>query len=275
MMKKTQSIPIIPDGPFLIDSHCHLDMEAYQHDLPEVLAQATQHSIQTIITIGIDEHSSRQAILLATQNPMIKAAAGVHPHDVASMSYTTLDRLAELIEKNRKFVVGYGEIGLDYAKNYSPPSLQKQQFRSQLSLAKSLQLPVIIHDRDAHDDTLRLLREAAPFPQGGVMHCFSGDTALAEKVLALGFYISIPGVVTFKNAETLQAVAQTIPLSRMLLETDGPFLAPTPMRGKRNEPAYLPFIAEKIAQLRDISIEEVAIKTSANATALFKLSGHD
>ena len=169
-------------------------------------------------------------------------------------------------------MVAYGEIGLDYVKNYSPHALQRTRFQEQLELAKELELPVIIHDREAHDDCLALLQEAAPFPKGGVMHCFSGDIALAKKVLELGFYISIPGVVTFKNGALLQEVAASIPLESMLLETDGPFLAPVPYRGKRNDPVYILYTAEKVAQLRKISIEEVAKQTSSNCLALFDYS---
>lgn len=274
-MTNNNSIPQLQGDAFLIDSHCHLDMDAYKEDLPETLQRATKNSVRTVISIGIDEPSSAQAISLARQYPMVKATVGIHPHEASIITNKTLDHLASLIESNKEFVVGYGEIGLDYAKKYSPPITQQTQFRSQLSLAKSFQLPVIIHDRDAHLDTLQILREAAPFAHGGVMHCFSGDMTFAKQVLDLGFHISIPGVVSFKNGETLQKVAQEIPLSCMLLETDGPFLTPVPFRGKRNEPSYLPFIAEKIAELRKISITEVATATSSNAITLFRLSNHD
>lgn len=274
-MTKKHSIPQLLGDTFLIDSHCHLDMDAYQEDLPEILDRAAENSVRTIISIGIDEHSSDQAISLARQYPIIKATVGVHPHEASTITNDTLDCLASLIDRNREFVVGYGEIGLDYAKMYSPLATQQTQFRSQLSLAKSLKLPVIIHDRDAHHDTLQILREAGPFDSGGVMHCFSGDMALAKQVLDLGFHISIPGVVSFKNGAILQKVAREIPLSCMLLETDGPFLTPTPFRGKRNEPAYIPFIAEKVAELRKISIAEVATATSSNAITLFGLTKHD
>ncbi|MCI5157090.1 MAG: TatD family deoxyribonuclease, partial [Candidatus Electrothrix sp. AUS1_2] len=168
-------------------------------------------------------------------------------------------------------VVAYGEIGLDYAKQYAPAERQRREFARQLELAKELQLPVIIHDRDAHEDTVQIIKEHGPFPVGGVMHCFSGDTAFAHQVLDLGLYISIPGIVTFKNALELQKVAQEIPLDRMLLETDGPFLTPAPFRGKRNRPEYLLYTAAMVAELRGISIDEVACQTTRNTGRLFSL----
>jgi len=246
-------------------------MDAYKHDLDEVLEQAYRNHVRWIITIGIDVKSSRQAISLAKKYPMIKAAIGIHPHDVSHIETETFDIMAELAAENRSHIAGYGEIGLDYVKIHSPPELQRRYFRSQLTLAKELGLPVIIHDRDAHDDTLRLLHEAAPFEHGGVMHCFSGAISLARQVMELGFYISIPGVVTFKNAADLQEVARLIPLDSLLLETDGPFLAPAPWRGKRNEPSFLLHTAQFVSDLREISINEVARQTSANAATLFHL----
>jgi TatD DNase family protein len=270
--KKSVSLPLLTQNACLIDSHCHLDMNAYKDDLDIILKQAYQNHIRTVISIGVDEKSSRQAISLAKKYNMVKATIGIHPHDVNHIHPQTLDILAELAEKNRNHVVGYGEIGLDYAKNYTPPDIQRQHFCSQLSLAQDLRLPVIIHDRDAHDDTLRILQQAAPFPYGGVMHCFSGNMILARQVLDLGFQISIPGVVTFKNAVDLQEVARLTPLTALLLETDGPFLTPAPWRGKRNEPTFLLHTAQMVADLRGISINEVARQTSANAIKLFRLS---
>jgi len=272
MKNKKAPIPTLRPGSYLIDSHCHLDMNSYEEDLDELLKRAQMHSVQSIITIGIDEQSSIAAVDFAHKYPFVKATVGIHPHDVEQIDSGTYSRLKKLVEDNREQVVGYGEIGLDYVKNYSPKAIQLQKFEEQLSLAKELALPVIIHDREAHDDCLALLQVAAPFPQGGVMHCFSGDSTLAVKMLDIGFYISIPGVVTFKNGLDLQEVAKTIPLESMLLETDGPFLSPVPWRGKRNEPAYIAYTAQKIAELRNISIEEVARQTSANTLNLFQYS---
>ncbi|KAF0187586.1 MAG: hydrolase TatD [Desulfobulbaceae bacterium] len=271
VIKQKAQLPQLTEDTFLIDSHCHLDMDDYACDLELILERARQHHIRTIISIGIDEKSSRQAIALARKYPMVKATVGIHPHDVTNIEPNTLDILAGLVENNRDQVVGYGEIGLDYVKNYAPPDLQRRFFRAQLSLAKELGLPVIIHDREAHADTLSILREEAPFKHGGVMHCFSGNLAFAGQVLELGFHLSIPGVVTFKNAADLQETARLAPLTSLLLETDGPFLSPVPRRGKRNEPAFLLYTARMIAELRGISIDEVARQTSANTMALFRL----
>ncbi len=263
---------VLQEGTQLIDTHCHLDMDAFSNDLEAVLGRAEQHRIESIITVGTDLASSQKAIELAQQHPCIIASAGIHPHDVHSATDSTYTSLMELIETHRDQVVGYGEIGLDYIKTRSEPSLQRQHFRLQLEMAKDLQLPIIIHDREAHEDTLRILQECGPFSHGGVMHCFSGDSAFAERIMALGFYISIAGVVTFKNAVGLQEVARKIPLSSLLLETDGPFLAPHPWRGKRNEPSFVLHTAAFIAKLRDIPLVQLAQATTANAVSLFHLN---
>lgn len=263
--------PILTDDAYLIDTHCHLDMEAYSTDFSTTLDTAYQHNIKTIITIGIDESSSKRAVELAEAHTMLFATVGVHPHDVEHITETTLNTLATLAEEHKDQVVGYGEIGLDYAKQYAPQDIQRHSFARQLALSKELQLPVIIHDREAHDDTIRLLKAEAPFKYGGVMHCFSGDLEFAHQVLDFGFHISIPGIVTFKNAKEMKEVATHIPLESMLLETDGPFLAPMPYRGKRNEPAYLLYTAQEIATLREIDINQLAKSTSANARTLFNL----
>ena len=264
-----QTIPPLPHNYFLIDSHCHLDMSNYEGELETILGRAKSHGVHTIISIGIDEKSSLAAVELAKQYPMIKATVGVHPHDIGHVDNETYDRLRNLIECNREYIVGYGEIGLDYAKQYTDPAAQIAAFRSQLELAKELRLPVIIHDRDAHEDTLKTLTQVAPFPEKGVMHCFSGDIVFAEKMIELGFLISIPGVVTFKNGKGLQEVVKQISINSLILETDGPFLAPVPMRGKRNEPSYLSYTAKKVAELKNVSVAEVAEQTSKNVMKLF------
>ncbi len=269
MKKNKAPIPSLTTGSLLIDSHCHLDMDSYEKDLDDLLLRAKAHGVHSIITIGIDEKSSFTAVELAKKYPMIKATVGIHPHDIEHIDSGTYDRIQNLIIENREHIVAYGEIGLDYAKQYTKPPAQIKAFREQLLIAKKLALPVIIHDRDAHDDTLNILQQAGPFPAGGVMHCFSGDLHLAQQVLELGFFLSIPGVVTFKNGKELQEVAAKVPLTSLLLETDGPFLAPVPWRGKRNEPSYLPYTAQKIAELKKISIEEVASQTSDNTQKLF------
>jgi len=253
----------------LIDSHCHLDMDAFQQDLEAVLDRAADAGVTTVITIGIDYQSSDKAVTLAQQHEPVYATIGIHPHDAEQATEHDLTRIAQLAGQDK--VVGYGEIGLDYAKLYAPKRRQKEIFHEQLELAKQLNLPVIIHDRDAHQDTLEILRQHAPYPRGGILHCFSGDLTFAEKIIELGFYISIPGIVTFTNASVLQEVAAKIPLANMLLETDGPFLAPVPFRGKRNEPAYLRYTAEKIAELRTIPLSELADATRTNTCEIFSL----
>ncbi len=273
-MKKRPDPPVPGAGKFLVDSHCHLDMDAYGEDLDPILTAARRAGVRKIVTIGIDLASSQRAIELAELYPdTVHAAVGIHPHSAEQADETTCHELARLCALPE--VVGYGEIGLDYARQYAPIDVQKSAFARQLELAKEVNLPVIIHDREAHDDTMKILREHGPFPAGGVMHCFSGDMNLAEQVLDLGFYISIPGIVTFKKADTLQQVAATVPLENMLLETDGPFLAPVPWRGKTNQPAYLAYTAAQVGGLRNIDLEEVAEMTAQNTLRLFSLPGED
>lgn len=254
---------------FLVDTHCHLDMNPYKADLEAVLGRAAEIGVRQIITVGIDLASSRRAISLAEQYDHIFATVGVHPHAVAETVEADYDELRHLARHPK--VVGLGEIGLDFFKKYAPEDLQIEHFRRQLQLAGELELPVIIHDRDAHRQVMAMLGEAAPFPAGGVMHCFSGDMALAEQSMELGFYISVPGIVTFNRAEELQDVAARVPLDSLLLETDGPYLAPIPKRGKRNEPGYLVHTARKVAALRGLTLHELAAATTVNAGRLFSL----
>ena len=271
MTKRINKFPTLSTDISLVDTHCHLDMKTYSDDLEAVLDRAVEHGVRHTITIGIDLESSNRAINLARKYDCLSATVGVHPHDVDEAGPDTYTALAELVDANRDLVVGYGEIGLDYFKEYSAAENQRIHFANQLSLARELRLPVVIHDREAHEDTLRIIKASGAAEFGGVMHCFSGDLQFAEQVLDLGFYISFPGVVTFKNALDLQEVAKAIPLESMLIETDGPYLAPHPMRGKRNEPVNVLYSAAHIAGLREISLDEVARQTTANATRLFRL----
>jgi TatD DNase family protein len=256
----------------LIDSHCHLDMSAYAPDLDKVLERAFTTSIKRIISIGIDLQSSKNCIALARHHKQIFATIGIHPHEVELLNDKEYAALFKLFEDHSPHIVGFGEIGLDYRKLHSDPTKQRFHFRRQLEMARELNLPVIIHNRDADDDMYSILRQALPLAKGGIMHCFSGDYSFAQRVLDLGLMISVPGIVTFKNSKTMQEVAQKIPLSSMLLETDGPYLAPHPFRGKRNEPAYLIYTAEKIAELRQIDVEELTKQTTANAEKLFSFT---
>ncbi len=272
MAKRSKSVPplpVLPAGLELVDSHCHLDMDEFQGDREAVIARARQAGVGWLITIGIDLASSKRAVALARQQAGLVAAIGVHPQAVAPLAAADYQALAELAAAPE--VKAYGEIGLDYVRLYSPKDLQEEHFRRQLRLAKELGLPVIIHDRGAHAELLAILRQEAPLPAGGVMHCFSGNLELARQAMALGLHISIPGVVTFNKARPLQEVACHIPLSRLLLETDAPYLAPVPRRGRRNEPAYLLYTAQKVAELRQIPLAELARTSTENAVRLFNL----
>lgn len=271
-MKNKQIIkPQLAPGLSLIDTHCHLDMDAYEHDLEQIIHNAADQGITEIITIGIDLTSSRKAVELAKHFPGVWAAIGIHPHNAASGDTDTYRQLQLLAWDRTNKIVGYGEIGLDFAKNYAPMDIQVKNFKRQLDMAKELDLPVIIHDRDAHEATLDILQAHAPFPALGVMHCFSGDLELARRIIDLGLYISIPGIVTFNKSEEMQRVAREIPLQSLILETDGPFLSPVPYRGKTNKSEYLLYTAQKIAELREISLDDLAGQTTLNAKTLFRL----
>lgn len=255
----------------LIDTHCHLDMAVYEQDLEDVIHRALNNKIDTIISIGIDVVSSQKAVSLAEKYSHIFATVGIHPHDVKNATQDNYQTIETLITEEANAIVGYGEIGLDYVKNYSEPILQQDHFRRQLDIAQKYNLPVIIHNREADQDTLDILQKHAPFSQGGIMHCFSGDYDFATKILDLGMLLSIPGIVTFKNAGRLHDVVRKVPLSSIVLETDGPFLAPAPYRGKRNEPWKILFTAQRIAELKEITLDEVAQQTTNNARQLFKI----
>lgn len=267
--KKHIPLPELQPGSTLIDTHCHLDMDHYDGDQAEVIERAVKSGIARLITVGIDIESSRKAIELAGKFESVFATVGVHPHNVENLSAADYEMLADLARQDK--VVAYGEIGMDLVKDYAPVDQQEIHFKKQLQLAKELNLPVIIHDREAHEIIMAALHEAAPFPAGGVMHCFSGDAPLAQKVIDLGFYISIPGVVTFNKAEQLHEAVKNTPLTSLLLETDAPFLAPVPKRGKRNEPVYTLYTAAKVAALKGVSIDAVARQTTENAMKLFNL----
>ena len=259
----------MPDDVGLIDSHCHLDMDEYRQDLDQVIDRAARHGVKGIITIGIDLASSSSAILIASHYGSIRATVGFHPHEAEKAVPDALSALAALASDNTEEVVGWGEIGLDYVKQYAPLEIQRQVFRRQLQMARELKLPVIIHDREAHDDCLQIIREEGPFDDGGVMHCFSANLDFALKMIDCNFHISIPGIVTYKKAEEMQEVAAKVPIERLLVETDGPFLSPVPYRGKRNEPLYTLYTAAHIADLRQTDVVELARQTTANCRSLF------
>jgi TatD DNase family protein len=251
----------------LIDSHAHLEMKEFDNDREQVIERATKAGVNSIITVGTNLSLSRKAVKLAGEYENIYAAVGIHPHDVSKINNKTYDDLKELA--GRKKVVAYGEIGLDYFLNISPPELQIEKCGEQLSLAKELKLPVIIHARQAHHQSLSMLKASGI--HCGVFHCFSGDYAMARQCLDWGFYLSIPGVVTFNKSKTMQDVVKRVPLSSLLLETDCPYLTPDPYRGTRNEPAYIVHTAKKVAEIKGISWEEVAAVTTQNTTNLFNI----
>lgn len=251
----------------LIDTHAHLEMREFNDDRDDVIKRAREAGVEYIITIGTTIESSRDAVMLAEKHDFIYAAVGIHPHEVKDIlhpAYEILRRLAK-----HKKVVAYGEVGLDYYYEHSPRSDQKRKFRDMLREARELDLPVIIHDRDAHEDTLRILSEEWSPDLGGVMHCFSGDLEMAGKVIEMGFSLSVAGPVTFPKAESLREVVRQIPIEHILIETDSPYLAPQPMRGKRNEPAYVRHAAEAIAKIKGLSFDDVSRITSFNAMQLF------
>ena len=254
----------------LIDSHAHLDMKDFEKDRGDVLERAIKGGIVHIISIGIDLNSSTDALALARKYEYVSASVGIHPHNADDCDQSDLDKLAKMASAPE--IVAWGEIGLDFFRGYSAPEAQSKIFKLQLGIAEDLNLAVIIHDREAHEEVYSILKKMGKGERKGVIHCFSGDRDLAEAFIKLGYFISIPGTVTYKNASHIKDVASSIPLDRILVETDSPFLAPVPKRGKRNEPFNVTFTAKEIARLRNISFEEVALQTSENARTLFGLS---
>jgi TatD DNase family protein len=259
----------------LVDSHAHLDMPHFDADRDAVIERARAAGVRAILTLGVDGESSQRAVALAQHYQGVYAAVGIHPHEARQATpevYKSLLALARERVANR--IIAWGEIGLDYHYNHSPPDVQRREFRRQIRLARELDLPVCIHSREAHDDVLTILQEEMAADVGVVMHCFSGDEAVARRCLDLGFYISFAGPVTFTNARKLPAVVPLVPDERLLIETDAPYLSPHPWRGRehRNEPARVSAIAARLAELRGISIEEVGRTALQNFRALFKVT---
>jgi TatD DNase family protein len=246
-----------------------MDMREFDKDRREVIQRAAEGGLTHIVTIGIDRKSSFKAVELAKEHSMLFAAVGYHPHNAGECQEEDLKALAGIASEPK--VVAWGEIGLDYYRGYASASDQVRVFEDQLRIAKELGLPVIIHDRDAHDAVYKAVKKLGKGERLGVVHCFSGDVQLATALVDLGYYISIPGTVTYKNALQIKEVATKIPIDRMLIETDAPFLAPIPKRGKRNEPLFVTMTAKEIARLRETEVEEVARATSQNAITLFRL----
>lgn len=249
----------------MIDTHCHLEMKQFDTDRQAVIDRARAAGIDYMITIASDLKGCERAVRLAEQHDCIFAAVGLHPHDAKDFSDATFERIRELSRSPK--VVAIGEMGLDYYYDHSARDIQRAVFADQLAFAKERDLPAIVHSRDAQEDTLRIME--ASEVRKGVMHCFSGDVAMAKRALALGFHISIAGPVTFRNAVALKEVAKMVPDDLLLIETDAPYLSPEPLRGKRNEPACLVHTAKHIAELRGITIEDLDRLTTLNAQRLF------
>ena len=259
----------IPKMPaMLIDSHAHLDLDAFEADFDAMLARARKALVTTIITIGTDLASSRRARDLAHAHPHIFASAGVHPHQADTFDDTDWPALRALWDDPR--VCAVGETGLDYYYDYADRDRQQDLFRRHLQVAGEVNRPVVVHIRDAFDDAFAAVDDVG-LPAGGVVHCFTGDQAAAERAIAQGFHISLSGIVTFKSARALRAAVRTIPDDRLLIETDAPFLAPVPKRGKRNEPSFVTYTAAEVARLRGVEVAHVIATTRMNATRLFGL----
>lgn len=253
----------------LIDSHAHLDDKRFNKDRAKVIKNLKENDIDIVINPGADFLSSVKSVSLAEKYDNVYAAVGIHPHDAKSMDENTINLLRD-IAKNDK-VIAIGEIGLDYHYDNSPRDIQKKRFREQIRLAKELKLPIIVHDREAHKDTYDIISQEWEDGLTGVLHSFSSSTEMAKKYIDMGFYISFSGPVTFKNAKQPKTVAKEIPLDHILVETDSPYLTPEPHRGKRNEPLNVRYVAGKIAELKGLTFEEVARKTSENTKKLFNI----
>ncbi|MDF1499815.1 MAG: TatD family hydrolase [Anaerolineales bacterium] len=260
-------------APF-VDTHCHLNLAAFQNDLEAVLERAHDAGITKILVPGTDFETSQRAVTLAGQHPGVYAAVGFHPHDAQKWDRSNASQLKQLAE--HPGVVAIGEIGLDYYRNLSGREVQRRAFEEQLELAIELELPVIVHNRDATTDVLAMINEwVKELPQNlqgraGVLHAFSADEIAASNAIEMGFYIGIAGPVTFQKAEALRSLVSNLPIKRILTETDAPYLTPDPHRGKRNEPGHVQFVAAAIAETRQVELEQAKGQMAANARILFQ-----
>jgi TatD DNase family protein len=255
----------------LVDSHCHLDrldLEPFGGDLANVLQQAGENGVGRFLCVAIDRGNIPDVIAIAERFDNVYASVGVHPNEEEDGEVTT-DELIAL--SGHPKVIAIGETGLDYFRSEGGLEWQKQRFRNHIAAAKACRKPLIIHSRDAREDTIRLMREEGAHEAGGIMHCFVEDWETAQQAMEMGFYISFSGIVTFRNAEPLREVARRVPAERLLVETDSPYLAPVPHRGKSNQPAYVRHVAEFLAELRGVSFEEMSALTTDNFNRLFGL----
>ncbi len=254
----------------LIDTHCHLTFEQYEGNIAEVLEKSRKAGVTKCITVGTNLTDSINSVILANRYGDIYAATGIHPHDAKSVTDSDMRSIEQLAKEDK--VVAIGETGLDYHYNYSPPADQKRVFIEHLKLAKSLDMPVIVHSREAFEDTMEILDENAQGIERIVFHCFGGDAEQAKEVIDRGYYISFTGVVTFKNAESARRAAEVTPVDKLMVETDAPFMSPAPMRKqKTNEPALMVHTAKKLAEIKNISLEVLADQTTKNARTFFSI----
>ncbi|MGQ9646837.1 MAG: TatD family hydrolase [Thermodesulfobacteriota bacterium] len=253
----------------LIDSHAHLEMPEFRADLEQVIQRAKASGVEYIFTVGTEKKDWPRALEIAHSHPSVYAILGVHPHNAREIDEETYPTLRKLCSDEK--VRAYGEIGLDFYRNLSPRDVQLKRFREQIALAKELRLPIVVHDRDAHRETLEVLKSEKAQECGGIIHCFSGDVPMAEACIEMGFFISVPGSITFRNAERFYEVVRKVPMSSLLVETDAPFLTPVPFRGKRNEPSYVRYTAEKVSEIKKVPFERVAEVTTENALRAYRL----
>ena len=252
----------------LFDSHAHLNDERFDEDREELIPSLQEKGVDLVVNPGACIKTSIESVELANEYGFIYAAVGVHPHDVGELDDSAIDTLRKLATENEK-VVAIGEIGLDYYYDNSPREVQKEWFIKQIELANELKLPIIIHDRDAHGDTFEIIKKYKSPEIGCVLHCYSGNVELAREYVKMGCYISLSGTVTFKNNKKTKEVAGEIPLDRLFIETDSPYMAPTPHRGKRNDPSLVQFVADTIAVEKGVSYETVCEATKENAKKFF------
>lgn len=254
----------------LFDTHAHLNAEQFNEDLEEVIARAKEAGVTNMVVVGFDSPTITRAMELSESYEFIYACVGWHPVDAIDMTEEDLIWIEELAAHPK--VVAIGEMGLDYHWDKSPKDIQKEVFRKQIRLAKKVKLPIVIHNREATQDIVEILKEEGAAEVGGIMHCFSGSAETAKECVNMNFYISLGGPVTFKNAKRPKEVAAEIPLGKLLIETDCPYLAPHPYRGKRNEPSYVKLVAEQIAEIKGLTYEEVAEATTQNAKKCFAIN---
>ncbi|HNX92000.1 MAG TPA: TatD family hydrolase [Syntrophomonas sp.] len=253
----------------LIDTHAHLQDKDLKKDLEQVLNRAQNAGLEKIICVGYDLASSQEALQLARKYRQVHAVVGIHPHDAQSLTPDVKEKIFAMARDQR--VVAIGEIGLDFYRDLSPREIQRQAFREQIKMAQEIGKPIVIHDRDAHQEVMEIIKAEKAGKNLGIMHCYSGALPMANELIKLGFYISFAGPLTFKNASKAHETAAKIPIDKILVETDCPYLSPEPFRGKLNEPANVKYVAAKLAELRNKSIDEIAYLTNLNARKVYRI----